>query len=212
MRYLKLYEEFDEIPSNFIRLDSIGHVLDPEEGVIYAMWKKGGYDHENPYEVGDDESLEGISDEDREIVDKYLLSCESFVKDKINWDLIQTAKEISLDFLDDGYTLVSQVLIESDEKDEDSDEDSSIFNFIDYLVYSEMFSHRFTIENEKKYSKFFSNRMKVVKSKSDLIYRFWLTPVSYSTFKGTANEIDEFNKEIFDRLKGMFPDENIVSK
>jgi hypothetical protein len=75
-----------------------------------------------------------------------------------------------------------------------------------------MFSHRFTIENEKKYSKFFSNRMKVVKSKSDLIYRFWLTPVSYSTFKGTANEIDEFNKEIFDRLKGMFPDENIVSK
>jgi hypothetical protein len=212
MRYLKLYEEFDEIPSNFIRLDSIGHVLDPEEGVIYAMWKKGGYDHENPYEVGDDESLEGLSNEDYGVIDKYFLSCEPVVKDKINFDLMQTAKEISLDFLDDGYTLVSQVLIESDEKDEDSDEDSSIFNFIDYLVYSEMFSHRFTIENEKKYSKFFSNRMKVVKSKSDLIYRFWLTPVSYSTFKGTANEIDEFNKEIFDRLKGMFPDENIVSK
>ena len=49
MRYLKLYEEYDTIPSNFIRLDSIGHVLDPEEGVIYAMWKKGGYDHENGY-------------------------------------------------------------------------------------------------------------------------------------------------------------------
>lgn len=223
MRYLKLYEEFDEIPSNFIRLDSIGHVLDPEEGVIYAMWKKGGYDHENPYEIddgnlvhdGEDQYADGLSNEDMSVIDKYLLSCEPVVKDKINFDLMQTAKEISLDFLDDGYTLVSQVLIESDEKDEDSDEDSSIFNFIDYLVYSEMFSHRFTIETEKKYSRFFSNRMKVVKSKSDLIYRFCLRPASYSRFKGTANEWfrrDEFNKEIFDRLKGMFPDENIVSK
>jgi len=215
MRYLKLYEEYDTIPSNFIRLDSIGHVLDPEEGVIYAMWKKGGYDHENPYEIddgnlvhdGEDQYADGLSNEDMSVIDKYLLSCEPVVKDKINFDLMQTAKEISLDFLDDGYTLVSQVLIESDEKDEDSDEDSSIFNFIDYLVYSEMFSHRFTIETEKKYSRFFSNRMKVVKSKSDLIYRFWLAP-KYNSFY----EIDEFNKEIFDRLKGMFPDENIVSK
>jgi hypothetical protein len=183
------------------------------------MWKKGGYDHENGYEIddgnlvhdGEDQYADGLSNEDISVIDKYLLSCEPVVKDKINFDLMQTAKEISLDFLDDGYTLVSQVLIESDEKDEDSDEDSSIFNFIDYLVYSEMFSHRFTIETEKKYSRFFSNRMKVVKSKSDLIYRFWLAP-DYSRFKGTANELNEFNKEIFDRLKGMFPDENIVSK
>jgi hypothetical protein len=221
MKHLKLYEEFDEIPSNFIRLDSIGHVLDPEEGVIYAMWKKGGYDHENPYEIDTGNNYfndgvvhyaDGLSNEDMSVIDKYLLSCEPVFKDKINFDLMQTAKEISLDFLDDGYILVSQVLIESDEKNEDSDEDSSIFNFIDYLVYSEMFSHQFTIETKKKYSRFFSNRMKVVKSKSDLIYRFCLRPASYSTFKGTANEIDEFNEEIFDRLKGMFPDENIVSK
>ena len=72
MRYLKLYEEFNEIPSNFIRLDSIGHVLDPEEGVIYVMWEKGGYDHENPYDVKYDSQIEGISDEDREIVGKAI--------------------------------------------------------------------------------------------------------------------------------------------
>jgi hypothetical protein len=205
MKYLKLYEEFEEfsepayyeIPSNFVRLDSIGHVLDPEEGVIYAMWKKGGYDHENPYEVGDDESLEGVSDEDREIVDKYLLSCESFVKDKINWDLIQTAKDIALDYLDEIYdlALVSQVLIESDEKDED--------DFIDYLVYSELFSHSY---DKKEFQKWFPKRMKAVKSKSELIYRFWFVG------KHGDNKIDEFNKEIFDRLKGMFPEENIVSR
>ena len=198
MRYLKLYEEHNSIPDNFIRLDSIGHVLDPEKGIIYAMWEKGGY-YENMGDAIDDDGqyADGLSSEDKTMIDKYFLSCEPFFKDRINFDLMQTAKEISLDFLDDGYTLVSQVLIESDEKDEDSDEDSSIFNFIDYLVYSEMFSHRFTVETENKYSRFFSKRMKVVKSKSDLIYRFCLRPAYYSKFKGTANEIDEFNKEIF---------------
>lgn len=206
MRYLKLYEEHNSIPDNFIRLNSIGHVLDPEEGLIYAMWKRGGYDHENGYEIDDDgQYADGLSNEDMSVIDKYWLSCEPFFKDRINFDLMQTAEEISLDYLDDGYTLISQVLIESDEKDEDSDD------FIDYLVYSGILSLRFSDRNVKKYTRFFSKKMKVVKSKSDLIYRFWLHP-DYSRFTGTANELDEFNKEIFDRLKGMFPDENIVSR
>ena len=200
MRYLKIYEEFDIIPSNFIKLDSIGHVLDPKEGVIYAIWKKGGYDHENPYEVIDDESLEGLSSEDKEIIDKYLLSCEPVVKDKINWNLIQTAKDLSLDYLDETYelVLVSQVLIESDEKDSD--------DFINYLVYSELYSHSY---NKKEFQKWFPKRMKVVKSKSELIYRFWFIGKNYDI---RSNQINELNKEIFDRLKGMFPDENIISK
>ena len=46
MRYLKLYEEYDSIPDNFIRLDSIGHVLDPNEGLIYAIWKSHSTDFE----------------------------------------------------------------------------------------------------------------------------------------------------------------------
>ncbi len=111
MRYLKLYEEHNSIPDNFIRLDSIGHVLDPEEGVMYAMWKKGGYDYENPYKVGDDESIEGLDDEDRQIVDKYFLSCEDITKDRINWDLIQTAKDLSLDYLDEGNQLRIDIVV-----------------------------------------------------------------------------------------------------
>lgn len=212
MRYLKLYEEYDTIPTNFIRLNSIGHVLDPEEGIIYAMWKRGGYDHENGYEIDDDgEYADGLSDEDIDVVSNLMSSCEPFFRDRINFDLMQTAEEISLDYLDDGYTLVSQVLIESDEKDEESGD------FIDYLVYSGIFSHQFSGEN--KYSRFFSKKMKVVKSKSDLIYRFWFinsrpkyVQIDGKWYDEGKKKIDEFNKEIFDRLKGMFPDENIVSK
>ena len=109
MRYLKLYEEHNSIPDNFIRLDSIGHVLDPEEGVIYALLKKGGYDSENPYEIEQD--LNHISDEEKQIVDKYWTSCEDITKDRINWNLIQTAKDLSLEYLDEGNELRIEVVV-----------------------------------------------------------------------------------------------------
>ena len=70
MIYLKLYEEHNSIPDKFIRLDSIGYVLDPEEGVLYPTLKAGGYDHNNSYEVGWDASIDGISDEDMELVEE----------------------------------------------------------------------------------------------------------------------------------------------
>lgn len=57
MRYLKLFLEHSEVPSYFIDLDSVGYVLDPNTGFMYAKWKKGGYDHENPYEVDFDDTL-----------------------------------------------------------------------------------------------------------------------------------------------------------
>ena len=44
MKYLRLYKEHNEIPDYFIDLDSIGYVLDPNTGMMYAKWKKGGYD------------------------------------------------------------------------------------------------------------------------------------------------------------------------
>jgi len=198
MRYLKLYEEFDEIPSNFIRLDSIGHVLDPEEGIIYAMWKKGGYDHENPYEAGDDESLEGLSDEDGEIVDKYLLSCEPFVKQIINFDLVETTKDLSLDYLDDGYYLNIQVLVEDFQ------------NGTRHLVYSESFSHDF---NNKEYKKFFPVNTKFIKESKELVYRFTFSfdRSRQSLMRSYLSNTEKMNEELKDKLEEMFPDENIIT-
>lgn len=200
MRYLKLYEEHNSIPDNFIRLDSIGHVLDPEEGVMYAMWKKGGYDHENPYKVGDDESIEGLDDEDRQIVDKYWLSCEDIKKDEINWKLIEMAKDLSLDYLDEHNELRIDVVV--------TENINRAFTYEDILfyVYQEVFSHNDVF---KKWFKYFPSKMNVIKNKS-LSYRFNVEPQRESKNWGLKVWEPEMTIELTEHLIEMFPNEIIM--
>lgn len=175
MRYLKLYEEYDTIPDNFIRLDSIGHVLDPNEGLIYAIWKKGGYDHENGYEVNDVE-VQGLSIEDMEVLDKYWLSVDTFVKDKINFDLIERAKELALDYLDEGDRLI-------------------IYAFIsDILIYTEIFSHD---RESVSYPKYFKNRLDIISSSDDIKYIVRLDDKKYYFESEKTKELSSLVKEYF---------------
>ena len=211
MKYLKLYEEHNTIPDKFIRLNSIGHVLDPEEGVIYAMWKKGGYDHENPYDVSYDGSIEGLSDEDREIVDKYWISIESVVKQRINWDLVENAKDISLDYLDEGYYLNIQVFVEDFPEFSDLFGEEEGVNGTRHLVYFETFSHHF---NNKEYGKFFPVNTKFIKESKELVYRF-----SFSVDRGHQNlmtsylsNTDKMNGDLKTKLEQMFPTEKLITR
>jgi hypothetical protein len=199
MIYLKLYEEHNSIPDKFIRLDSIGYVLDPEEGVLYPTLKAGGYDHNNSYEVGWDASIDGISDEDMELVNKYRLSCKPFIEGKINWNLIQAAKDASLDYLDEGFNLrviVGYNLQISKRKGK-------------LIVYSEVFSHD-KIYSDSNYTNLFSNNMNIVKNNEGLSYNFILEPsrdsrnwgkILFDTFK---------SNELISLLKDMFPNEIIL--
>ena len=201
MRYLKLYEEHNSIPDNFIRLDSIGHVLDPKEGVMYAMWKKGGYDHENPYKVGDDESIEGLDDEDRQIVNKYWTSCEDITKDRINWDLIQTAKDLSLDYLDEGNELRIDVVV--------TENINRAFTYEDILfdVYQETFSHN---QDDIKWGKYFLKKINIINSKP-LSYRFTIQPQrGRSSQWGLKAWEPEMTIELTEHLIEMFPNEIIM--
>lgn len=100
MKYLKKYRIFEsQIPENFIELKSIGHVLDPDSGLVYAMFKRGGYDKENPWDVEDE--IYNMSDDDVEIVNKYM----TYSKDVIDVDdkTINDIKDILLDLIDNSY-------------------------------------------------------------------------------------------------------------
>jgi hypothetical protein len=180
MRYLKLYEEFSDIPSNFIKLDSIGHVLDPDKGLLYAMWKKGGYDHENGYDVYEDE-IQGLSEEDREVVDRYWLSVEPLVGDKINFDLIETAKDLSLEYLDSGMRLIIYVFIS------------------EILVFTEIFSHD---RESCEYSKYFKNKLDIIKESDNVSYVIRLDDKNYYYQSKTS-------KELASKIGEYFPDEKI---
>ena len=211
MNYLKLYEEHDTIPDNFIKLNSIGHVLDPEEGIIYAMWKRGGYDHENPYDVSYDGSIEGLSDEDREIVDKYWISIESVVKQRINWQLVENAKDLSLDYLDEGYYLNIQVLIEDFPEFSDLFGEEEGVNGTRHLVYSESFSHDF---NNKEYGKFFPVNTKFIKESKELVYRFTFNVdrSRQNLMTSYLSNTEKMNGELKTKLEEMFPTEKLITR
>jgi hypothetical protein len=209
MKYLKLFENFEQgsIPDNFIMLNSIGHVLDPETGLMYAIWKNGGYDIENPcpssilchYEVCDN-GIEDISDEERKIVDKYYLSCEDVIKTKINWKLIQMVKDLSLEYLDEGNELKIKVIAT------ETKTQLMIGNKI--FVYNEIFSHE---EDNIIWNKYFPNKMNIVKN-GFLAYEFTIQPQRESKNWGIKAWEPEMTRELSSKLIEMFPDETIVNR
>jgi hypothetical protein len=209
MKYLKLFENFNlkrfRVPDNFIRLDSIGHVLDPEKGLMYAVWKNGRYDIENPYEVEYDNGIENISDEEKQIVDKFWLSCEDIKKDEINWKLIEMAKDLSLDYLDEHNELIIKVIA--------TETKTQLFKrrlMIDdrIFVYNEIFSHE---ENNITWNKYFPNKMNIVKN-GFLTYEFTIQPQRESKNWGIKAWEPEMTRELSSKLIEMFPDETIVNR
>lgn len=103
MKYLKKYKQLLErkrITSDLIRLDSIGHVLDPDRGEIYAIFRGGKeYDSENPYEF-DSDSAESLSDEEMKEVEKYKTTGEEIFKKRADERLINDVEDILLDIID----------------------------------------------------------------------------------------------------------------
>ena len=169
---------------------------------MYAVWKNGGYDIENPYEVEYDNGIENISDEEREIVDKYWLSCEDIKKDEINWKLIEMAKDLSLDYLDEHNELRIDVVV--------TENINRAFTYEDILfyVYQEVFSHNDVF---KKWFKYFPSKMNVIKNKS-LSYRFNVEPQRESKNWGLKVWEPEMTIELTSKLIEMYPDEIIMMR
>jgi len=191
MKYLKIYEEYNNIPDNFISLNSIGSVLDANNGIIYPMLRNGGYDEDNPFDIEhSSDNIEGISNEDMQVINKYYLSCESLVKDKINWNLIETGKDLSLDELDKGYDLFIRVFTESNFK----------LGLDAHLVYFERFSHDSEVKNFLRY---FPNNMGEIKNCDNFYYNF-----SFQNNTSHLSDVNKMNKKLEERLSKMFPVDN----
>jgi hypothetical protein len=174
-----------EIPENFEELKSVGIYLNTDTGKIYNAileddWVNGfGLDF-SEYEDGF-----SLSKEDQELVDKYYRSCEEVVKDKINYDFIDSAYElcVSEGVFDNYYTLGILVKMV----------DTTL------LKYTALNSGE-----EYEYEKFFGNDLKEIESASDFNY--------YLLFIGDGNK-DVITHKVISRienlLKEMYPDLSI---
>jgi len=108
MKYLKKYKQLletwnqkgrKEIPKDFIRLNSIGHVLDPDTGTMYGIFKAGDYDYANGYEF-DAEAAESLNDDERREVEKHITTGEDIFDERVDSDLIDNVNDILMSIID----------------------------------------------------------------------------------------------------------------
>lgn len=121
-------------------------------------------------------------------------SSESYLNNKtINWDLIESAKDLALENLDEGYELewtVDCVWIEN-----------RILKR--YLVVAGVFDHN---RNNVYWSETYDQDH--IFDKDNLIYDFYLSRTEYGKTSYSVGDANKLTKELNGRLIEMYPDEN----
>ena len=168
MRKIKSFSMFETrhwptVPAHFIPLHSIGHYLDPEEGILYAMLKAGGYEDE-PYPADEEfdeesEAREQLSEEEWEKIESVWKDAQGIIEPLLDWDFISDIKDIALseEILDKGYYLRIKAKLRS-LKD-------FVFNSIDPVIYCEWYGHD---KDDVWYARLFQNAYREIQQNERL--------------------------------------------
>lgn len=122
-------------------------------------------------------------------------SSEDYLNNKtINWDLIESAKDLALENLDEGYELEWTV----DCYDQESEN-----KWRRYLVVAGVFDHN---RNDVYWRENYDQDH--IFDKDDLIYDFYFSRTEYGKTSYSIGDARRLTKELNDRLIEMYPDEN----
>lgn len=115
---------------------------------------------------------------------------ESYLENQsINWDLIQSAKDLALEHLDDGYELEWTV-------------DNFQSDHRTYLVVAGVFDHN---EDKIHWGEHYDEDY--VFDKDKLIYDFYFSRTKYGKVSYSIDESRELTTKLNDRLIEMYPGE-----
>jgi hypothetical protein len=193
MRKIKTFEIFEsivkEVPSHFIPLKSIGHYLDPNDGMTYAM-KHGGYEDEpNPvFKFG-----YALPEEEKAAIDAVCKSCEEIVEPIIDWEVIEDIKDVALanEILDKGYYVRIAVGC----------------GFVGERIYTEWYAHD---KKEKIYARLFKNDFAhIANGARDFSYIISiLRQTNYGGYTSISDRV--LIEELLEQVRGMNPEKSIA--
>lgn len=174
-----------EIPENFEELKSVGVYLNTDTGKIFNAILKDDWVNGFGLDFSEYQYSITLSKEDQELVDKYYRSCEEVVKNKINYDFIDSTYELCLseEVFDNYYNL--RILVK---KGND--------NLLKYTASNS--------GEDYEYEKFFGDDLKKIADADDFNYLIF--------YVGGGNK-DVITREVMSnmekRLKKMYPDLSI---
>ncbi len=212
MKYLEKYKIFESylksrnIPPSFISFDSIGRVFDPYTGYLYCKLKDGGYEHENPEEYTDFD--DHLSPEYLSIIKSHLTNSKPLID--YNEDLIQSAKDLSLEYTDDGYTLlISLDLMRDDNYGFDTGVTVNPPEF-KLRIAEILFNNSIDDEKWLDLSPYY---VESIKSCNSIRYCISILKdskyTSLNKSKHSSYTHGEYSKELIGVLRNMYPTENI---
>lgn len=197
MLYLKKFDSYTftypKIPNDWIKLDSIGYVVNPQNGISYPMMRKDNtYEVDNPHEAEVDGYNE-ISQDDLDLLKDVWVSTDKIIKNKINFNIIETLKDLSLDYVDDGMMLSCRVFCD----------EFKLGSYMPIPVYYESLTKD---KNHKHYAKYFLHKTNLIKSSTKMLYGFdildWETSKDKKPYK--SNSLAE--KNVLKSIKGIAKD------
>lgn len=121
-----------------------------------------------------------------------------FIKDKTNMDIIQEIKDLALEYIDNGLTLYYYVYLKYNAITSNLQSGNNILTgYLNHDVDRINWVKLTRFEYEKSISDF-----------QNLSYHFSIDDSRYEIEDST---LEEFEKELLDRIKGLYPNERISS-
>ena len=118
-KYIDFIKESNgyRIPDHFVELNSIGHYLDTHSGEMYPMGADGSFNEDEAFDVYDDlDDHDGLSEDDKRLIDSFRISIEELIGDKINLDLMEDIidRSISEGLIDENVYINIRAIVRMD--------------------------------------------------------------------------------------------------
>ena len=216
-KYIDFIKESNgyRIPDHFVELNSIGHYLDTLSGEMYPMGADGSFNEDEAIDVYDDlDDHDGLSVDDKRLIDSFRISIEELIGDKINLDLMEDIidKCISEGLVDEGVEIVVRAM---SKKRRYAVEGEAQRHYIDIDHYNNFNRYNginlYMIDNENEnnninytWNRVFKEAVNAIESlkKDDIVYRCNFTYIRRyeEKLKPKMDSVERF-------VKDAYPDE-----
>lgn len=197
-KYIDFIKENNEdtlVPDHFVELKSIAHYLDTINGVMY-MGEDGSYDESQYFDVFNDlDDHEGLSKDDKRLIDSFRISTEDLIGDTINLDLMEDIIQRCIDegLVDEGVDIRIYAIVRIPDRHIDvytirtPDEEERVED--DKIIYT--------------WKRLFKTDADIVKSKKDDMYYI----CSFKCIKRYEEALKPKMDAVERFIKGGYPDE-----
>lgn len=201
-KYIDFIKESNlNIPDHFVELKSIGHYLDTINGVMYP---DDSYEKDEYIDVYDDlDDHDGLSEDDKRLIDSFRISSEELIGDTINLDLMDDIirKSISEGLLDEDVDIKINAILRITD-----------LSFLTNVRHIKVYNIRTPKENEGNeiiytWNRFFKKDADIIKNQENIYQEDIYYTCVFTYIKRYEEKLKPKMDSVEHFIKDVYPDE-----